>query len=309
MQRMFSACKRIQEHGKNGIFWRTNSSTAFKAEHEASPFWDVTGLNRLGHLSMRERRGHIMDYHGILFHLCTSNTECIALCIRVSANERIRLFKATNGERQSCLLSGCTIDLLQFHCWTRRTHASFLAVLQSVLVLLSYVLRQAMATCCISYEAWLCHSTCSIRQSRHMLTWEVNSQVIHRLCCFLLQAKPVCLVAALHDARCTAASIQLDSKHLKTLSEDYDNQTRECQSMVFLLPKSCFIADECISPKRLAVRNQRDQNGFDFVFQPKMLNLLSIGSSQNVITLFPGVSAFEWVLTLDEEQSCIDQGS
>ena len=65
---------------------------------------------------MRERRGHIMDYHGILFHLCTSNTECIALCIRVSANERIRLFKATNGERQSCLLSGCTIDLLQFHC-------------------------------------------------------------------------------------------------------------------------------------------------------------------------------------------------
>lgn len=45
-------------------------------------------------------------------------------------------------------------------------------------------------------------------------------------------------------------------------------------------------------PKRLAVRDQRDQNAFDFVFQPKMLNFLIIGSSQNVFTLFPGVSSF-----------------
>ena len=79
-----------------------------------------------------------------------------------------------------------------------------------------------------------------------------------------------------------------NSPWLKTLSEDCDNQTRVklgcVKSTVVPLPNSCFVADECISPKRLTVGDQRDQNAFDFVFQPKMLSFLSLGLSQNGFT-------------------------
>lgn len=109
---------------------------------------------------------------------------------------------------------------------------------RTVLLFIENILRpQAMAMCCISHEAWLCH-TCSIRQSRHMLTWEVNSQVIHRLCCFLLQAKPVRLQHSI--ARCCTMHGGFNPPCFKTLSEDYDNQTRACQKHGFSSPKFMF---------------------------------------------------------------------
>ena len=155
--------------------------------------------------------------------------------------------------------------------------------------------------------SWLCH-TCSILQSRHMLTWEVNSQVIHRLCCFLLQAKPVRLQHSI--ARCCTMHGGFNPPWLKTLSEDYDNQTRVCQKHGFSSPKFMFHC-RWVHLTRNAWRLETKGIKMPLTLSSSLRCsiFLIIGSSQNVFTLFPGVSAFEWALTLAEKQSCIHQGS
>ena len=322
-QRIFrSACKCMQEHRKNGIFWRTNSSTEFKAEHEASPSWDVTGLHRLGHLSVRERRGNIMVYHSICVHQIQ---KCIIvyrhkgfskwwICPEASfpSSEWTNRIIQGNKWRQAIL------SFVGLHHWLAAVSllntqnlcvvSCRFAKCRTVLLFIENILRpQAMAMCCISHEAWLCH-TCSIRQSRHMLTWEVNSQVIHRLCCFLLQAKPVRLQHSI--ARCCTMHGGFNPPWLKTLSEDYDNQTRVCQKHGFSSPKFMFHC-RWVHLTRNAWRLETKGIKMPLTLSSSLRCSIFfiIGSSQNVFTLFPGVSAFEWALTLAEKQSCIHQGS
>ena len=111
-------------------------------------------------------------------------------------------------------------------------------------------------------------------------------------------------------ARCCTMHGGFNPPWLKTLSEDYDNQTRVCQKHGFSSPKFMFHC-RWVHLTRNAWRLETKGIKMPLTLSSSLRCSIFfiIGSSQNVFTLFPGVSAFEWALTLAEKQSCIHQGS